>query len=148
MTNPITTLIKGFVAIFDRIPESVVLLGARIGLAGVFWTSARTKVEGYLTLTESTFALFREEYKLPLLPPDLAAYLGTYAEHALPLLLVLGLATRFAALGLFMMTLVIQVFVYPAAFLNVHAGWFALALLLIARGGGKFSLDWLLFRKS
>ena len=64
----------------------------RAGIAAVFWQSGRTKVEGWLSVTDNAIALFRDEYKLPLVPPEIAAYAGAYAEHLLPLLLVLGWA--------------------------------------------------------
>jgi len=123
--------------------DSLLSLVARFGIAGVFFMSGRTKVEGLLTLTPSTFELFRSEYMLPLISPHLAAYLATYAEHLFPLLLVLGLFTRAAALALLGMTLVIQTFVYPDAW-PTHLTWAGLLLLLIAKGGGKWSLDGLL----
>lgn len=120
--------------------ESLLVLVARFGIAAVFFMSGRTKVEGLLTLSPSTFELFRSEYMLPLIPPHLAAYLATYAEHLFPVLLVLGLFTRAAALALLGMTLVIQVFVYPDAW-PTHLSWAGLLLLLVARGGGRWSLD-------
>ncbi|MHA6197270.1 DoxX family protein [Pseudomonas wadenswilerensis] len=123
--------------------ESLLCLVARFGIAAVFFMSGRTKVEGFLTLTPSTFELFRTEYVLPLIPPHIAAYLATYAEHVFPLLLVLGLFTRGAALALLGMTLVIEVFVYPDAW-PTHLSWAGLLLLLVARGGGVWSLDRLL----
>ncbi|WP_256347527.1 DoxX family protein, partial [Pseudomonas gingeri] len=97
------------------LPESLLLLVARVGIASVFFLSGRTKVEGLLTLKPSTYVLFRSEYALPLIPADLAAHLATYAEHLFPVLLVLGLLTRPAALALLGMTAVIEVFVYPDA---------------------------------
>src|SRR4029078_7691207 len=83
----------------DRIPYSLVALLARFAVAGVFWRSGQTKVEGFFMVKENTFFLFREEYKVPLLPPDTAAYLSTVAEHVFPVLLVIGLASRLSALG-------------------------------------------------
>ncbi len=82
----------------ERIPQSLVLLAARVAIADIFWRSGQTKVNGF-ALREETFYLFREEYKVPLLPPDLAAYLATIGEHVFPILLVIGLATRLSALG-------------------------------------------------
>ena len=120
--------------------ESLLCLVARLGIAAVFFMSGRTKVEGFLTLTPSTFELFRTEYVLPLIPPHIAAYLATYTEHLFPLLLVLGLFTRGAALALLGMTLVIEIFVYPDAW-PTHLSWAGLLLLLVARGGGAWSLD-------
>lgn len=133
--------------IFSRIPNALVQLAMRGGLAGIFWSSARTKVEGFLTVSENTFYLFEKDYRLPLLDPEIATYLATYAEHLLPILLILGLGTRLAALGLFGMTLTIQIFVYPDAFLSTHFGWFALALGLMAFGPDKLSIDHCLARK-
>lgn len=122
------------------LPEAFVLLTARLGIAAVFFLSGRTKVSGVLSITPETYELFRSEYALPLLPAELAAHLATYAEHLFPLLLVLGLFTRFAAGALLLMTLVIQVFVYPDAW-STHLSWAALLLLLVARGGGAWSVD-------
>ena len=132
--------------LLNRVPPSLVQLVLRLGLAGIFWSSGRTKVEGLLTISDNTLYLFEEEYRLPLLSAQLAAQLGTYAEHLFPILLVLGLATRLSALALFGMTLVIQLFVYPDALVATHLGWFALALAIATGGPGKISLDHLLFR--
>jgi putative oxidoreductase len=135
------------IAVLDKIPTDLVQLALRGGLAGIFWSSARTKVDGLLSISEDTYFLFEEEYRLPLVNPDAAAQIATYAEHLLPLMLVLGIGSRFAALGLFVMTLTIQLFVYPDAFLSTHFGWFALALAIIARGPGRVSLDHLIGTK-
>lgn len=123
------------------VPEAIALLFARVALAGIFWRSARTKVEdgSFLTMKELTVDLFRDEYGMPF--PEITGLIATYAEHFFPILLVLGLATRFGAAGLLVMTLVIQFFVYPEAWWSVHIIWVALALVLITRGGGLFSLD-------
>lgn len=129
--------------------ESLVLLFVRISLAGIFWRSGRTKVDegSWLTVSDTTKFLFQEDYKNVPLPPELGAYLSTYAEHFFPLLLVVGLFTRLSALGLLGMTMVIQVFVFPEAWWSVHIIWVALTLTLIVRGGGQVSLDALLTRK-
>lgn len=124
----------------NLISHSVLALTARIAVAAIFFFSARTKVEGLLTIKDSTFLLFAEEYKVPLLPPELAAHLATYAEHLFPVLLVLGLATRLSALALLGMTAVIQIFVYPDAW-PTHLSWAALMLYLIGRGGGAWAVD-------
>lgn len=125
----------------DRLlPQSLLLLVARLSVAAIFLLSGRTKVEGFLAVTPATYELFRTEYALPLLPPELAAHAATYAEHFFPLLLVLGLFTRPAAAALLGMTLVIQIFVYPDAW-PTHLSWLGLLLPLIARGGGAWSLD-------
>jgi putative oxidoreductase len=122
------------------LPSSLVLGVQRIGIAAVFFMSGRTKVDGLLTVNDTAFELFRSEYALPLIKPEIAAYAATYSEHLFPILLVLGLFTRFAALGLLGMTLVIQTFVYPDAW-PTHLSWAGLLLPLIAFGGGKLSLD-------
>lgn len=115
-------------------------LASRISVAAIFFFSGRTKVEGFLTITDGTYELFRSEYKLPLIQPEIAAQLATYAEHLFPLLLILGLGTRLSALALLGMTLTIQVFVYPDAW-PTHLSWAALLLYLIGRGAGRWSLD-------
>jgi putative oxidoreductase len=125
------------------LPDWLLLLVARFGIASVFFLSGRTKVEGLLTITPSAYALFEEEYKLPLISPYIAAHAATYSEHLFPILLVLGLFTRVSALALLGMTLVIEVFVYPDAW-PTHLSWAAILLPLIARGGGAVSLDRLL----
>lgn len=123
-----------------HIPESLLLLIARLGIAAIFFLSGRTKVEGVLTITPSTYELFRTDYALPLVPPDIAAHAATYSEHFFPILLVLGLFTRPAAAALLGMTLVIEVFVYPDAW-PTHLSWAGLLIPLIGRGGGALSFD-------
>ncbi len=125
------------------LPDDLLRLIARLGIAAIFFQSGRTKVEGLLTLTDSTYELFRTDYALPLVPPVIAAHAATYSEHLFPILLVLGLCTRGAAAALLGMTLVIEIFVYPDAW-PTHLGWAAILLPLIARGGGRWSLDHLL----
>lgn len=136
--------------------EAALQLLARVALAGLFWRSGQTKVEGFVfdlaegrvelgwpRLAPQAVDLFRDEYRLPLLPPEAAAVLAAGAEHLLPLLLLFGLGTRGAALGLLVMTVVIQVFVYPGAW-PTHGIWAAALGGLLLRGGGPWSLDaWL-----
>ena len=126
-------------SLVERIPYSAVALVSRFALASVFWRSAQTKVTGF-SIREETFFLFRDEYKVPLLPPDLAAYLATIGEHMFSVLLLIGLASRFSALGLLVMTMVIQLFVFPDGWPE-HILWVALQLLIISRGPGAVSLD-------
>lgn len=121
-------------------PDSLLLLVARLGVAAIFFLSGRTKVEGLIDITPATYELFRTEYALPLVPPEIAAHAATYSEHLFPILLVLGLFTRPAAAALLGMTLTIQAFVYPDAW-PTHLSWAAILLPLIARGGGRWSLD-------
>lgn len=127
----------------SRLPESIALLILRVALAGVFWRSGRTKIEeGTLfSISEQAYFLFEYEYTGLPIPPSVATPMATLAEHLLPLLLVLGLFTRFSALGLMVMTLVIQFFVYPDAWWQTHILWVAMAAILVSRGGGLFSLD-------
>jgi putative oxidoreductase len=122
------------------LPDDALLLLDRVAVAAIFFLSGRTKVEGLFTIKPSTYELFRTEYALPLVPPEIAAHMATTAEHVFPLLLVLGLCTRGAALALLGMTAVIEVFVYPDAW-PTHLSWAALLLPLVARGGGRWALD-------
>jgi putative oxidoreductase len=133
-------------ALARRIPFSALALASRLSIAATFWRSGQTKVTGF-HLREETFVLFREEYKVPLLPPDIAAYLATTAEHVFPILLVIGFATRLSALGLLGMTAVIEIFVYPGAWPE-HALWATILLWIIARGPGAVSLDHLIWSRS
>ena len=124
------------------LPPSVLLLVQRFGIAALFFQSGRTKIEDgtWLTLSDGAFELFRTDYVLPFIPPVPAAYAATTAEHVFPMLLVLGLFTRFSACGLLVMTAVIEIFVYPDAW-PTHLSWAGLLLPLISFGGGKLSLD-------
>jgi putative oxidoreductase len=122
------------------LPLSLLLLVQRLGIAAVFFMSGRTKIDGLLTVNDTAFELFRSEYALPLVKPQIAAYAATYSEHLFPLLLVLGLFTRISATALLIMTLIIEIFVYPDAW-PTHLSWAGLLLPLIALGGGKLSLD-------
>lgn len=129
--------------------ESGALLFTRVALAGIFWRSGRTKVEegSFLTLSDTTRFLFESEYSGVPIPPEVAAPLATFAEHFFPVLLVLGLATRFSALSLLGMTMMIQIFVYPDAWWTTHFVWVAMAAILMSRGAGLLSLDHLLTKR-
>ena len=146
MASLITNATLAVRRLSSRVPDDLLLLLARLGIAAVFFQSGRTKVEGWLTLTEGTYELFRTEYALPLIPPNVAAHAATYSEHLFPILLVFGLFTRPAALALLGMTAVIEIFVYPDAW-PTHLSWTALLLPLLVRGGGQWSLDGLLWSK-
>ena len=135
----ISALIMRANALMADIPYWFLALVLRIPIAAVFWQSGQTKVDGW-QLSSSAIELFKDEYKLPVIDPTIAAYLATFAEHFFPVLLVLGLATRFAALSLLIMTLVIEIFVYPDAW-PTHGTWAACFLVLMAKGPGKLSLD-------
>ena len=126
---------------FEVIPYWLIAIACRIALAQVFWSSAQTKLADWSTV----LFLFEDEYALPLLPPDLAAYMAITIELVVPVLLLLGLATRFASLVIFGMTLVIEIFVFPAAW-PTHIQWASMMLVLMAYGAGPLSLDWLIRR--
>jgi putative oxidoreductase len=143
--SSLARLIDWSIGWMERIPYSLVALIARVSVAGVFWRSGRTKVQGW-RVSDSAVALFADEFQLPVLSPWLAAHLATYAEHLFPVLLVLGLATRFSALALLVMTAVIQIFVFPDAW-PTHGTWAACFLVLIWRGPGIVSLDHLIARR-
>jgi putative oxidoreductase len=149
---------QNLIALYDRLtlwasgklPASIALLFVRVALGGVFWFSGRSKVEeGTLfTISENTLYQFADTpFNNVPLPPVFAAHMSFYMEHLLPILLLIGLFTRFSALGLLGMTLVIQIFVFPEAWWQVHILWVAMALTLVTRGGGIFSLDHLLSGK-
>lgn len=140
LARAVKELVSWAIALSEKTPAWIYQLAMRIAIGMVFWQSARTKVEGVLTLKQSTFFLFQYEYDLPLIPSDIAAYMATYAETGFAILLIVGLATRFAAASLLMMTLVIQIFVYPEAWI-VHLSWMAILTYLMARGGGLISAD-------
>lgn len=135
-------LIGVAIATLDKIPQSLISLAARIFPAAVFWMSGQTKVEGF-HVTDNAIALFRDEYALPWIDPELAAKIAAFSEHFFPILLVVGLASRFSALALLCMTAVIEIFVYPDAW-PTHGVWATCFLVVIARGPGIFSLDHLI----
>ena len=152
-------LIEHTVDLLATIPESLIALIGRFSIAAVFWKSGQTKVQGFAIdigsgeftlglprLSDSAVDLFRDEYKLPLVPPELAAFMAAFAEHLFPLLILIGLATRFSAAALLMMTLIIQLLVYPDAW-PTHGVWAAVLIFLIARGPGVFSLDYPIARR-
>ena len=141
------------IAILSRIPDSLIAVIGRFSIAAVFWLSGQTKIEGLAIdlvqgqfslgiprLSDNAVTLFQYEYALPLLPPAFAATLAATAEHVFPVLLLLGLATRFSALALLGMTVVIQFLVYPGAY-PTHGVWATVLLFLIAKGPGTFSVD-------
>lgn len=152
--------LQRFDALAARIPADLIALLARFSMAATFWKSGQTKVTGlsidlvegrfelgWPHLSESAVALFRDEYKVPLIPPELAAPLAAAAEHVFPVLLLLGLATRLSATALLAMTAVIEIFVYPDAY-PLHGAWAACLLFLVKYGAGGVSLDALLGRKA
>jgi putative oxidoreductase len=133
---PLVASIDRAIGLLERVPYWLLAVPLRVGAAAVFWNSAQTKLANWETAIE----LFTDEYKVPLLPPELAAHLALGIELAAPVLLVLGLATRAAALVLLAMTAVIEIFVYPLAW-PTHIQWAAMLLVLLCRGPGQVSLD-------
>jgi putative oxidoreductase len=128
--------------LLDKTPYSLIALLARVLPALIFWRSGMTKIDDF----EKTIDLFKEIYALPIIPHVPAAYLATAAELTLPILLVIGLLTRYAALALLGMTLVIQLFVFPGSYLE-HGLWAVCFLIVIKNGAGIFSLDALIDKK-
>ncbi|MBI3094082.1 MAG: DoxX family protein [Rhodocyclales bacterium] len=152
-------LMRQGIALLNRIPDALIALLGRFSIAAIFWKSGQTKVQGFAIdivsgefqfglprLSDSVVELFRDEYRLPLIAPEIAAPLAAFAEHLLPLLILLGLATRLSALGLLVMTATIQLLVYPDAW-PTHGVWAAVLLFLVARGPGAISLDHLIARR-
>ncbi len=158
--SPLARRVSEAIGLFERIPNTLIAFVARFSMAAVFWNSGQTKVQGLVinlvsgefqlgwpSLSDSALTLFQDEYKLPFIPPEIAALMAATAEHVLPLLLLIGLCTRFSALAMLGMTLVIQLFVYPGAYAT-HGSWAAVLLYLMARGPGTLSLDhWLASRR-
>ncbi len=149
----LTTLLHRVHSAMGHLPNTLLAFVARFSIAAVFWKSGQTKIEGLAIdivsgeftlgiprLSDNAVFLFKEEYQLPLLPPELGATLAALGEHILPLFILLGLATRLSALGLLGMTLVIQLFVYPDAYAT-HGTWAAVLLYLMAHGPGQLSID-------
>lgn len=140
--HPALRAISDLIALANRIPHDLIALVARLSIAGVFWQSGQTKLDGF-KVSDSALYLFENEFRLPLISPSIAAHLATFAEHFFPVLLVVGLASRLSAAALLGMTLVIQIFVYPGAW-PTHGTWAACLILILARGPGRASLDhWL-----
>jgi putative oxidoreductase len=141
----IVTAINQVIALMSRIPNDAIALLARISIGAIFWRSGATKVNGF-SLSENAIELFREDYKLPLIDPVVAATLAALAEHIFPVFLIVGLASRLSATALLGMTAIIQIFVYPGAW-PIHGVWATALLVIIARGPGLVSLDALIAKR-
>src|SRR5258706_2251296 len=139
---PLLAVIGSAIGLLDRVPYALLALPLRVGAATVFWNSAMTKLANW----DTTIELFTDEYRVPLLPPELAANLALAIELTTPVLLVLGVLTRAAAIVLLGMTTVIEIFVYPQAW-PTHIQWAAMLLVLLCRGAGQLSIDHLLRRR-
>jgi len=140
--HPPWSLVMRLIRWLDGVSYAALAIPLRLAVATVFWNSGTTKLANWST----TLALFTDEYKVPLLTPELAAYVAATIELTTPVLLVLGLFTRAAALILLGMTTVIEVFVYPEAW-PTHIQWAAMLLVLLCRGPGKLSVDHLIRTK-
>lgn len=150
----LTTFNQTLTQLGNLIPEWLINLAARVGIFMVFWGSVQTKIEGWTiagqhlkfwNVTDSTFLLFDFEYGIPLIPSEISAYMASFGEFFLSLGILFGVLTRLSAFGLLIMTAVIQIFVYPNAW-PLHLLWAALLLYLIRQGGGKLSLDGVIFK--
>jgi putative oxidoreductase len=138
--------------LFAAIPASIALLGLRVALAIPFWRSGLTKWDGFLSLSRGARYLFEQEFRLnifgmayPYPAPLAMAFLAGVGEIVLPILLIVGLFTRFAALGIVLMTIVIQL-TLPDGLINFHLPWAVMALALMRYGSGTLALDPILFR--
>lgn len=143
--HPSTTLLERVEAVLDglsRFPVAILQFLLRLSIASVFWHSGMTKIASW----DTTIALFRDEYMVPILPPELAAGLAATVELTCPVLLVLGLATRLATLPMLGMTFVIEVFVYPEQWIE-HLMWASILVFILTRGPGAFSVDHVLAGK-
>jgi putative oxidoreductase len=153
MVARLTALLQHVYRLMGHLPNTLLAFVARFSIAAVFWKSGQTKIEGLAidivsgnftlgmpTLSDNAVFLFKEEYKLPLLSPELGATMAALGEHILPILILFGFATRLSALGLLGMTMVIQLFVYPDAY-PTHGTWAAVLLYIMAHGPGKLSID-------
>jgi putative oxidoreductase len=138
--SPIVAAVETALRLLDSVPYTFLALPLRVGAAAVFWLSAQSHLANW----DTTLELFSDDYKVPLLPPDLAAYMAVAIEATTPFLLVAGFLTRGAALVLLGMTTVIEVFVYPQAW-PTHIQWAAMLLMLLCRGPGKMSVDYLIY---
>jgi putative oxidoreductase len=153
----VSILVESFVSACSFIPYALVALGLRLVMARVFFLDGQTRIDGPrvplnvhdfelsvvlpLQVKAETFAAFLIQYAALPVPPMLAAYLVSYAEFILPICLVLGFGTRFAALGLLIMTAMIQIYVMPQALWSVHVYWASILMVLLALGAGQISVD-------
>ena len=143
------SLIRTVNGLFAKIPEAALLLFVRIAAGHVFWAAGETRrADGtWFGLKDGQVDLFRDEFHTPF--PDIVAPLTMAMEHLLPILLVFGLFGRFAALGMTVMALVIQLFIYPDAWWTEHSLWLGLLLTIVVRGSGQWSLDrWVMAEKA
>lgn len=141
--SPFAAMVRGLRARLESIPWSALALVARIAVFVVFWRSGTVKLDDWA----GTLTLFSDEYKVPLLPPEVAAVMAAGMELGGSVLVLLGLGTRLITAMLLGMVAVIQLFVYPEAW-PTHVQWLAFMLPLLARGPGALSLDHLWWRRA
>lgn len=142
-------LFDPLIRLFERIPYSFIALLARLSVAWPLWEAGRARVSGgwdVVTPRSSTMTMYLGGYNIRWIPYEAAAIATQLAEFALPILLAVGLASRFAALGLLVLIIVFEVFVHPGPY-ALHGAWAALLLLIIKAGPGGFSLDGALGRR-
>ena len=135
-TRPLRQQLASTLALLGRFPRSLQRLLFRLAVGSVFLKAGLTKIASW----ETTVALFRDEYKVPVVPPEMAAALGTTFELGCSTLLIFGLASRLATLPLLGMLAVIQLFVYPNAWAD-HLTWGSILIAILTRGAGVASLD-------
>jgi putative oxidoreductase len=158
--------VDSFISACKFVPYALVALAVRLIMARVFFLDGQTKIIGIpvplnfqdlvqslnlqgfnfsilvpLDVAPGTITQFMTKFSVLPVPPVLAAYLVSYAEFILPIMLVFGFATRFAAIGLLIITALIQLYVLPEALWSVHIYWAAMLLMLISRGPGQISID-------
>jgi len=155
--STVALAIDSFVSACAFIPYAIVAFGLRLLMAGIFFLDGQTRIAGPQLIADfhdihvsvilpaqvkaETFTAFATQYAPLPLPPALAAYLVSYAEFILPVMLVIGLGSRIATLGLLIMTAMISVFIMPEAFWSLHIFWFAILTVLLSQGPGELSLD-------
>jgi len=136
----------GDCGIASKILQPLLLFGFRFYVAYVFFKSGLSKVDDKFQITSSTIDLFKYEFNVPVIPPEIAAYLATYAELILPIFLVLGFLTRPAAIGLFILNVVAAISLAQTDFASAaghwqHVLWGSMLAVLIAFGAGRVSID-------
>lgn len=139
-------LANAAIGILGRFPRAILDLGFRVGVGMVFLKSALTKLDDGWRVSDTAISLFQDEYKVPLLPPDLAAYLGTANEFFSALMIIAGLGARLGAAALLALVAVIQFLVYPGNWAE-HLMWASLLAYVLTRGPGVLSVDHLIARR-
>ena len=137
---------RSAIDLLAKFPRAVLDLGLRVGVGMVFLKSALTKLDDSWRVSDTAIALFQDEYKVPLLPPEIAAYLGAANELFASLMIILGLGARLGAAALLGLVAVIQFLVYPGNWAE-HLMWASLLVYVLTRGPGVLSADHLIARR-